>query len=207
MHALHAGHTVERMRDRSDEELIRDFQVCPSLSERNGMADVLIQRHYRRVGLWCMRWCGGDVDRASDLTQEIFARVYRNLDSFAGTAKFSTWLYTVTRNHCINAAQAERLRETEELGDVLLATLEAGGLPADERLARQSQLEMARALLTETLDATERTVVLLHYCEELSLPTITRQLGLTNQSGAKAYIVSAHRKLKSALIRWAARQR
>lgn len=194
------------MQDRSDEKLIQEFQSSHSLADRNGLADELIQRHYRRVALWCLRWCG-DRDRASDLTQEIFARVYRNLDTFAGTSKFSTWLYTVSRNHCINAAQADRLRETEELGEMLLATLETADPPADEQLARQSQLKMARALLTETLSDTERNVVLLHYCEELSLPAITRQLGLTNQSGAKAYIVSAQRKLKAALSRWMAQQR
>ncbi len=53
----------------------------------------------------------------------------------------------------------------------------------------------------DTLDQTEAQVMLLHYGKELPLNTVSRMLGLTNKSGAKAYIVSAKRKLNAALPR------
>jgi DNA-directed RNA polymerase specialized sigma24 family protein len=65
---------------------------------------------------------------------------------------------------------------------------------------------LAHQLLDEALDETEKKVFTLHYGDELTLATITRLLGLRNQSGAKAYIVSAKRKLNRSLQRWRARQ-
>ncbi len=55
-------------------------------------------------------------------------------------------------------------------------------------------------------DDTEKKIFTLHYGDELTLATITRVLGLKNESGAKAYIVSAKRKLNRCLQRWRARQ-
>jgi DNA-directed RNA polymerase specialized sigma24 family protein len=52
--------------------------------------------------------------------------------------------------------------------------------------------------ILECLDRTEARVLLLHYGQELPLRAVSRMLGLTNKSGAKAYIVSARRKLRSA---------
>jgi DNA-directed RNA polymerase specialized sigma24 family protein len=63
-----------------------------------------------------------------------------------------------------------------------------------------------RTLLAETLDETERRVMTLHYGEDLTLDAVTRLLGLTNASGAKAYIVSARRKLSGAVRRWNTKQ-
>jgi RNA polymerase sigma-70 factor, ECF subfamily len=56
-----------------------------------------------------------------------------------------------------------------------------------------------------TLDRTERIVFTLHYGNEMPLDTISRMLGLQNPSGAKAYIVSARRKLARASERARAR--
>ena len=60
-------------------------------------------------------------------------------------------------------------------------------------------------MLLDTLDATERAVFVLHYGDELPLDAVTRTLGLDNASGAKAYVVSAKRKLARAVKRIAAR--
>ena len=59
--------------------------------------------------------------------------------------------------------------------------------------------------MLDTLDPTERAVFVLHYGDDLSLDTVTRTLGLDNASGAKAYVVSAKRKLARAVKRIAAR--
>jgi DNA-directed RNA polymerase specialized sigma24 family protein len=56
-------------------------------------------------------------------------------------------------------------------------------------------------LVTATLDQTEREVFTMHYGDDIPLDAITRILGLQNASGAKAYIVSARRKLARAVER------
>ena len=65
------------------------------------------------------------------------------------------------------------------------------------------ELEQSRRrnwrFIMDTLDPTEARVMLLHYGQERSLNDVSRMLGLTNKSGAKAYIVSARRKLDAAI--------
>jgi DNA-directed RNA polymerase specialized sigma subunit len=56
--------------------------------------------------------------------------------------------------------------------------------------------------MTEVLNETEQRVMTLHYGLEMELGAITTALGLTNTSGAKAFIVSAKRKLNAAVKRW-----
>ena len=58
-----------------------------------------------------------------------------------------------------------------------------------------------KELMKKTLDDTEANVMTLHFGEEMTLGAITRLLSLTNPSGAKAYIVSARRKMSGAVAR------
>ena len=89
----------------------------------------------------------------------------------------------------------------------MLATLpdETAG-NAYDTLARESSNRQLRSLLQETLDDTERQVFTLHFGDDMPLDAITRLLRLSNASGAKAYIVSARRKLARAVDRLKARE-
>lgn len=185
------------MREASDEELVARALADP----RGPWLDELFQRHYRRVALWCLRHTG-DRDAAADLAQEVFVRVQSNLPSFAGQARFSTWLYTICRNHCLNAVKARRptdgVEEEADFGGTRAPEMEA-------ELDRAGQAEKMREWVASLLDETERRVFVLHYGEEMPLASITRLLGLTNASGAKAHVVSARRKLQEAVRRWRGR--
>ena len=84
--------------------------------------------------------------------------------------------------------------------------------PAADALRQAQALQCAGwarlvyALLDEALDETEKKVFTLHYGDDLPLDAITRLLGLSNRSGAKAYILRARRKLRRAARLWKARQ-
>ena len=67
---------------------------------------------------------------------------------------------------------------------------------------RAMRAHVVRTLMDEVLDETEKRVMTLHYGHDMRLDAITTALGLTNTSGAKAYIVSAKRKLNAAVKRW-----
>ena len=79
-----------------------------------------------------------------------------------------------------------------------------GGDPL-QKLLESEAAETLRELMRTSLDVLETRVVTLHYGEEMPLDAITRLLGLTNPSGAKACLVSARRKLAAAAERWKAR--
>ncbi len=186
----------------TDEELLERYLRYREGADGKAALDELFGRYRQRVVLWCLR-IAGDRDRAFDLSQDVFLRAYRGIDSYRGSAKFSTWLYAIARNHCFNAAKAaghlDRQVEPEWL-DLLVAADE----DPHQQMERRQAESVAQELLDDALDENERRTMVLHYCDELPLDAVTRMLGFTNTSGAKAYIVSAKRKLKRA---WERRQR
>ena len=184
----------------SDEELLAEARRETG-PRREALVNELFGRHYERVARWCLRFTG-ERESAADLAQEVFLKAHRHLDSFKGASRFSTWLYTIARNESFNRLQrsSPQTDSEEVLADI--ATLEA----SPEELANRSQRgQQVREFLTATLDRLERVVFVLHYGDDMSLDTITRLLRLENTSGAKAYIVSARRKLAKAANRLRAR--
>lgn len=190
-----------------DEELIAQYRSATETSQRSQYVNELFRRNYAKVARWCLRFTA-DRESAADLAQEIFAKAYQNLSSFQGQSKFSTWLYAIVRNHCLNAVRASSRQATElqvDDGEEVLLQI-ADSAPNPHSVAEQAAAaELLRKLLSEALDETEKIVFTLHYGEDVPLDSITRWLRLENQSGAKAYIVSAKRKLARSLQQWKAR--
>ena len=70
----------------------------------------LVRRYQRMVHALAYRMTGSLAD-AEDLAQETFLRAYRQLDSFRGDAKFSSWLYRIAVNTCLNWRKSAQRRE------------------------------------------------------------------------------------------------
>jgi RNA polymerase sigma-70 factor (ECF subfamily) len=188
------------MPELSDEELVAVWQDSDATArERDRAVNELFGRYRSKVATWCFRVVG-DRDWAADLAQETFLRTFRGLPTFRREAKFSTWIYLIARNHSFNAREARALRPGSPVDSEMADMSER----IDERLETRGEISQMRSLLNRALDETERAVMSLHYGEEMTLPMVTRLLRLENPSGAKAYIVSAKRKLKSAVDRWKA---
>jgi RNA polymerase sigma factor (sigma-70 family) len=183
----------------SDEELVSLWITHPNSPQSRQWINELFSRHHRRVALWCLR-ITGDQEAAADLAQEVFLKAYRNLDSFRGTSSFSTWLFSIARNHSFNYLKS-RARRPEEPMEESLEHLVGDIENQWQRIDRERTETLLRQLIEAELDETERRVIVLHYREEVPLASVTRMLGLTNASGAKAFIVSARRKLKRAVKR------
>jgi RNA polymerase sigma-70 factor (ECF subfamily) len=178
----------------SDELLLTAYREAPE-HLKHAAADRLFASYYERVGRWCYRFTG-DRDSAADLAQEVFLKAHRHLDSFRGTAQFGTWLYSIVRHEAFNRAKRSVVPTVSDEELIQLPALE----PDPEELAtRSSTSRRLQQFLHATLDETERTVFTLHYGEDVPLEAITRMLRLENSSGAKAYIVSAKRKLARAV--------
>jgi len=166
----------------------------------------LFRRHYTKVVTWCLR-VAGDRQEAYDLAQGVFVKAQRHLGAFRGDSKVSTWLYSITRSECRNYLKS-RCPVNDALDDDVAEALPDDPESGPERVFEfHSSVRAARALLDRELTDTEKRVFILHYGDEVPLLTITRLLGLENPSGAKAYLVSARRKLARALQRWRASER
>jgi RNA polymerase sigma-70 factor (ECF subfamily) len=188
------------MEGASDEELVARTRIEGlSPSRRDEILNELFGRYHSRISVWCLRMTG-DRNSAADLAQDVLLKAWRNLDSWQGQSKFSTWMYSIMRNHCINEHAARSVRPEGAVAPLDFEISDQSSRP-DKQVERKSEIRRMNELIGAALDPTEAQVMTLHYGEELTLDAITRLLCLTNLSGAKAYIVSARRKLKAAVSR------
>lgn len=187
----------------SDDEVLARYFAAADAKDRGTWVQELFRRHYPKVVSWCLRFAGNR-EEAYDLAQAIFAKAYRHLGSFRGDSKITTWLYSITRSECMTFLKARRARPCPVEADLEEMVDEDESGP-HEALERAASARWVKALLDEVLDETEKRVFTLHYGDDVPLDAITRLLGLSNRSGAKAYIVSARRKLERALRSWKAR--
>lgn len=193
---------VEMEPEPTDEALVGEYRRSATPEARRALADELFSRHYQTVARWCFRFTG-DQDRAADLAQEVFLKAHRHLDSFQGSSRFTTWLYSISRNEFLNHLQRRRAAHVDsEEALIDVPSLEPG---PEEIATDRSRAHRLHDFLETTLDETERTVFTLHYGDDMPLDNITQALSLKNASGAKAYIVSARRKLARAAQRLLAR--
>ena len=61
----------------------------------------LYEKYYEQVLRICRAYVNGDVESAKDLTQDVFSRVWENLESFNENSKISTWIYRIAVNTCL----------------------------------------------------------------------------------------------------------
>ncbi len=188
----------------SDEELVaiyrENLRTNWESQAREDAAAELFLRHRTRITRWCYRFTH-DRESASDLAQEILLRAFRNLESYRGECRFSTWLYVIARNLCMSAIQK---RSSEPVWVAKASPVDFPDTASiDVHTAVETEQSRRRSwrFILDTLDETEARVMMLHYGQEMPLNTVSRMLGLTNKSGAKAYIVSARRKLAAAMSR------
>jgi RNA polymerase sigma-70 factor (ECF subfamily) len=120
---------------------------------------------------------------AEDVVQDTFLRVYKNLDRYDETMKFSTWIYRIATNLCI-----DRLRKRKPGFSLDAETSDHEGLdgysmlPSDERTPEsETLLSETRQLIRgaiDTLPAKYKSVMVLRYLEDLSLQEVGDILGM-----------------------------
>jgi RNA polymerase sigma-70 factor (ECF subfamily) len=140
--------------------------------------DLIVRQYWRKVFNVAYKFVGKH-DEAEDLTQDIFLKIFKSLDTFDRRANFQTWLISVSRNLCIDHYRSVRKeRETIDRGvdasDLAPAAPEPGPIAALEQRDRVVLLRQAMAALPETL----RTAVLLRDIQELSYQEIADKLRL-----------------------------
>jgi RNA polymerase sigma-70 factor (ECF subfamily) len=96
-------------RDESDEGLMLRYQRGEVRA-----FEVLLSRHRKPVFNFILRYVG-EPAQAEDLLQEAFLRVIKGADAYERQAKFTTWLYTIARNLCIDASRRGKHRRAASL--------------------------------------------------------------------------------------------
>ena len=155
--------------------------------------DVLVERHRRQVYQVCYRFVNNHED-ASDLAQDAFLRAYRALHTFKGNSAFSTWLYRVAINVCLNRVSAKQA-PTEPLDQREHQDVR-GELP-DREVLRQEQAATVRAAIAR-LPKKQRATMILRMYHELPHDEIAAILG-SSVGAVKANFFHALANLKKLL--------
>jgi RNA polymerase sigma-70 factor (ECF subfamily) len=154
---------------------------------------VLVERHRRSVYRLCYRFAGTHED-ASDLAQDVFVRAFRGLRGFKAESAFSTWLYRIAVNVCLNrvSSKAPRLEPLVDENYVDPSPLD----PVHSIICSQRRASVRAAIAR--LPARQRSTVILRVYQECSHQEIAKVLG-SSVGTAKANFFHALNNLRKLL--------
>jgi RNA polymerase sigma-70 factor (ECF subfamily) len=180
---------------RPDEELVRAVNDGRDTSAGRAAATELLARYRRPVYAWCYRYVG-DHEHALDLSQDVLMRAWQSLESFAGRSKFSSWLFAIARNRCLNEVRRVRLLEDDEPD---FERVGGGGSNPARDLEESEDEERLIELIRATLDPLEQRALWLRCFERLPVGEITKILDIESVSGARGLLQKARRRLRAAV--------
>lgn len=170
-------------RDRNEKQIhewIQDFLA----GDRHAF-DRLVLRYQDRIYSLCFRFLG-DPEDASDCSQEVFVRVFRNIAKFKFKSKFSTWLYVIAVNTCKNRMRSASYRNRKKTLSLYHSGREGQKEIIDEledhspSPLKELTIKERQALLQRAIDALPedaKTVIILRDIEALSYQEIAEMTG------------------------------
>ncbi|MCM1467610.1 MAG: RNA polymerase sigma factor [Alistipes sp.] len=145
----------------NDDELVEQIR----LGNENA-AEELIKRYYTSILHYCKMHCL-NLERAEDLTQETFLKLFKNLPGYNGKGRFKAYLYTIANHVCIDESRKRKecpLEKEEEI------RYECDDM---RRIEDRGEIEY----LLKVLSPEQREAVILRFGEELSFWEIAKIMG------------------------------
>jgi RNA polymerase sigma-70 factor, ECF subfamily len=173
---------------RSDDEVIKLY-----LDTREAAYfSLLYNRYAGKIFSKCISMLK-DEGLAQDATQDIFVKIFANLAKFSGKSKFSTWIYSITYNYCIDFIRRKKKEKN-------LFTSEMDSPPdiiedVDDSELLEIELEKLKFVLNE-IPIGDKAILMMKYQEEMSIKEIADTLEKT-ESAIKMKIKRAKTKALS----------
>jgi RNA polymerase sigma-70 factor (ECF subfamily) len=147
--------------------------------EKNAFA-LLVDKYQRPIFNFVYRFFG-NYDLAGELAQETFLKCYQSLRSFDRTRKFSTWIFTIAKNLCIDEYKRRKsgtMVPLEEYPEVLDSSRHgtAQSNPQAQCILKEEGNRLMTAI--KELDADKKVVLLLHYYQGMSYGEIAETLSI-----------------------------
>ncbi|MFD2719618.1 RNA polymerase sigma factor [Hymenobacter monticola] len=165
-------------------QALRDFELIERiLIHKDEKAYTELLDYYRRPVFHLIYRMVRQTEVAEDLTMEVLTRAYRYLARFQPVFAFSTWLFRIATNHCIDFLRRRRLQTVSLQAAIVVADRESSffelpdaALTPQEMLIQTQRNEHLRRAVAQ-LPPLYQHIVELHYFEELSYGEIATQLG------------------------------
>lgn len=175
-------------RPRDDRELL----ALAAAGDRGAFSELVAMHQH-----WVLRLAyrfSRDRQDAEDLAQEIFFRAWRRAGSFRGESAFSTWLYRLAVNTCLNFKQAQKTRPAPQTLPEGLASGDPQAAAALAAAEREARLRQAMA----SLPARQRLALALASLEDKSYEEIAAAMGVS-LSAVESLVFRGRRNLAAAL--------
>ena len=164
---------------------------------------LLVEKYQTKVYNLALRMCGNE-DDAFDLSQDAFVRAWRSLGSFQFESSFSTWLFRLTSNICLDYLRAKKRRAAVSLtmsGDdeeeTQLDIPDPGMGPEEAAIAAEDKRLLMEAL--NSLPADQRQIITLRAINDLSYAEIAQILNL-QEGTVKSRLSRARTALRNKLL-------
>ena len=162
--------------------------------------EILVNRHQNSVLNLIYRFIG-DRTQAKDLSQEVFIRVWQAAKTYKPEAKFTTWLYRITANLCLNELKSSRRRKLfqflqfgeDQENTIEEVLVDASPSPEDLLLSREQSRQISDAL--QSLPDNQRMAIVLKKYDDLSYVEIAQIIGCS-VSAVESLLVRAKRTLQ-----------
>lgn len=152
---------------------------------------ILVKTYQQRI-YWHIRRIVIDHDDANDIVQDVFIKVWKNLDNFREDSKIYTWLYRIATNECITFINRKKLRSIVSLDD--LGEKLAEGLTQSVYFdGNKLELKLQQAILT--LPTKQRIVFNMKYFDAMKYEDMSKVLG-TSEGALKASYHHAVKKIE-----------
>lgn len=177
--------------------------VKKAVNGDNSAFEALMEEHMGIIYNIALRMAANQ-DDAEDMTQEIMIKIFRSLGSFKGNSKFSTWIYRVAVNTCLDELKKKKNKkhlslDAEISGDDGESQIEIkDDSPSPEKLAEQNELRDMVASAVKLLSDEHRAVIVLRDIRGMSYSEIAEILGCSDGT-VKSRISRARAQLKMIL--------
>ena len=186
-------------------EMLSDAEVMLRVAAGDdGAFDYLVEK-YRRPMISFMYRMTHNQAVAEELAQEVFLRVYRSRQSYAASAKFTTWLYRIATNLAVNYARDNKHERPENIVNLdepdtetgMTVDVADGNLNAEQVILRRERLAAIRRQV-EALPERQRMAVLMHKYQNMDYKQIAAVLKLS-ESATKSLLFRAYETLRETL--------
>ncbi len=184
------------MKHLSDEELMSIVQAGDFAP-----ASELYDRYSGRIYNFAYRFLRNS-ESGEDVTQEVFARMFKNANQFRGGAKFSTWLFAIARNQCRDYLRKPENKVKKEGEDVLITLQAPAELSPYRNLERQEDKKMNEEMIEEALmvlSPDQREAIVLSRYHGLTYGEIAQISGVS-ENAIKTRVFRSLELLKQALV-------
>jgi RNA polymerase sigma-70 factor (ECF subfamily) len=162
------------MLSNSDEQLVVSY-----LKGDEKALEILIKRYLKPIYSFAFRFVSSSQE-AEDIAQEVFIKMWRNLKKFDKNKKFKSWIFSITKNTCLDVMKKKKtipFSEFEEEGgkNIFIETLTDSGLLPDELYERTDMMNELN-LAVAKLPSKYRLVEQLHCIGQLTFKEISQIL-------------------------------